>query len=448
MNKIKINGISNDAGKTAPKNRKRIFSLALTFALVLGYYLTHDQELNSAVKSIRAKHNIPGPIENNGEVYRLGMRADFADDPYQVGKNIVEQARQQDGVISDDVIDAVYPAHQWLAEIPVNERTSALLCNLWDPACFDFIWQHSEQIDALYQRYQPYVERFEGLMAYDTFIPVSKPAILTRYHFSDLDLLALRIMLLRTVALVKDGQTEAAAQKLAALLRFQSQQLIIVNEAVSRAIAIAEYKFSLDTAAFLLSKTPESAVNDWQVVYNALTPFDRNTVNMTSIYEREIAIYANDLDHLLHDTHKSAGTGLFSSLYLPLFYKPNKTLNTLYAYTQLVSNQMTVENGRFVIRNIDQEKQALLGFSLNNYIGNLVIETAVPKLIHLQEAMHELNYLQRLFRLIYNAKVTDDPAQLNSIVSPYTGEEAFIKQSHLCLAGDGSLNDDICLFFE
>ena len=115
MNKNIIKGISNDAGNKAPKNRKRLLGLVLLFTLVSGYYLTQDQALNPNIKRIQAKHNVPGPIENNGEVYRLGMRADFADDPYQVGKRIVGQARKHDGVISNEVINAVYPPDKWLA---------------------------------------------------------------------------------------------------------------------------------------------------------------------------------------------------------------------------------------------------------------------------------------------------------------------------------------------
>ena len=279
-------------------------------------------------------------------------------------------------------------------------------------------------------------------MAYDTFIPVSRPGLLTRYHFSELDLLSLRVMLLHTVALVKNGDTEAAANQLADLLRFQSLQLITVNEAVSKAVDIAQYKLSLSTAAFLLSKTPPSDISHWRVAYDALTLFEQDTISVASLYERELAMYANDFDHVLN--HSS---GFFITLLRPLFYKPNKTLNTLYAYVQLVSNQLSIEDGRFVKRDIDSSARELLGFSLNNYLGNLLIKHAVPRFINLEEAMHELNYLERLLQLSYNAKSTGRPAPLNTVISPYTGEPAYLTETQICIAGESAEERDICLYF-
>lgn len=426
-------------------NKRWLRLFLLPAIIAFGYYMLADEEVKPEIRRLQTAFNQVGPIENNGEVYRLGMWIDFSHSPFQVGKHIVEKARLSDGVITQELVDTLYPPDNWLADIAVDENTSPLLCDLQETSCLTFIWQHSAEIKPFIQQYQPYINRYSGLMAFDFFLPLAIPSLRERNAFSELDLLAVNLMLLQVIDKLKAGDTAQAVSELSRLMQFQYTQMADAVQVIPKVINLTQYKLTLKVAAFLLAKTPVTDLQAWQPIYARLTPINDEALSMQAAYLREVAMFANDIATYLPGSLPENHSSIFLWLKSRLFYKHNKTLNAFYDYIQQNTDRVVVENGRFIER--DMPDMPGDSISLNNFLGNILLSVSAPRFIDVRTELPSLNYLHSLYQLAFDARITHSAPLLNSIKSPYTGEPAFIADKQLCVAGEEESAEDICLYF-
>ncbi|GAC04075.1 hypothetical protein [Paraglaciecola chathamensis] len=431
--------------------KKAVWLIALTCTITFVIYMFADDALEPELKDILSEFNTQHSAENNGTIYTLGMWASFDDDPYDVGLQILHNTLVNDGYLSEEIYQSSYPNDKWLADIAVDESTSPLLCDFRSPSCLDFIWDNSAQIPSLLNKYDQYIELYDGLISYESFLPVIKPSFNEPLKVSELDLLSVHLKLLKSIAFFKGGLIEEASKELSGLIDFNRSQIKSSYKMIPKVISTVHYGLCIQVSSYLLAKTNTSNVNSWQSVYDAFQSMGIEYVSMKKQYLREVAAFSNEISTITSSQFENYQIEKYGEPLARLLYKPNKTLNLFYKYMSNGYDTVHYEQGLLKERDIKLTGKDILGFQLNNYIGSMHVSISAPRYLNIEVDLHELNIKQNLFRKIYKLRLVGKSSEeigLNLLKSPYTGNEAFLVGNQLCLEGKEGSKQDMCVYVQ
>ena len=429
--------------------KKLLWVFTTICSVLFVVFMFSDEPLEQGLNEIIDDYNTRFSTEENGTVYRLGMWASFDDNPYDIGLKIVNEAERNNGYLTEDVYDTSYSEDKWLDDISVVESTSPLFCDFRKPGCLDYIWENSEQIGPLMEVYQNYIQRYEKLMSYQTFLPVTKPSFFEPVKISELDTLSAHLIWLNAIAQFKQNNIQVAVEGLTSFITFNRGQIVSTKKLMPKVFSTIHYRLTLQVASYLLAKTEASQKNRWKVLLDSIRPFSDEELSMKNQYLHEVVAFANDLNAISEKQLEGLGMDLLNELLINLMYKPNKTLNMYYRYMKNGFNSVYYENNLIKEREIKQSGQEILTTQINNYIGSKLVYIASPRYLNIESDLHEINVEQELIHTIYGARNYDAQSVneiLKELQSPFTGKRAFLEGNQLCLEAAEGSKSSLCVY--
>lgn len=417
--------------------------IALLIAL-FSYLLAFDDAINPQIPPILEKYNSQYTTENNGSVYQLGMWASLDDSPYEVGLWRLNQYQaalaKQGGVIAELKYED-YPTSDWLKLPFPSDQRPELLCDFDRVECLTRIYDSSEKAAKLSRDNQAYIDRHDGLKAFNRFELYDKPSIaLPQIHFGPgVDILKLKLMTL--FGQVKAKEYKEASDELARLVTFYKRMLAQTPYLIADITAILELDVTLNTAAFLMAKTDENAMSDWSSLVSVLTQFEPEQLSLEKAIFSDVAGQVNALDEadLRHFVKEQGGW----QQYLPIdvLYKRNRTINQLFEImtanlgkAKFVGERIVIEPSTYVGRMLDVD--------LRNLVGSQVIISAPPKFTSFESELFDLAVKQDMLKHLMLNAINNET---KTFKSPYTGKAASIKEHQLCITHYPANEKGICL---
>ncbi len=432
---------------------KKLVPTAIAMLIVLFLYLfAFDDALNPQVTTVLEKHNGDYTTLNNGSVYQLGMWASLNESPYDVGllrlklykKALAKGSfKYQDHQSSDWNKLLTLPQEQTVK--CAKEKKLGLLCDASQYACLASIYKNAQQANQLLAEKANLIARYDGLLAYDKFERYAKPAIeLPMMEFGPRrKLLQLKLLLAFEQVRLKDYKK--ASEELARLVTFHQNVLAQTPYMTAKITSMMDLALTLDTAAFLLSKTDKHRLADWHMFMTSLTQLTGEQLNFDEPILLDFSGVAKAIVKATASSIRGEGSW-FSYLPSVLIYKPNRTLNQLFFETTVNMGKMRFV-GDFIVSEETEGKRKKPTVDYTNFVGSALYITAAPRFTNFGSGLFDLEVKQRMIKHLFANSTLGTPSRaIDETVmfkSPYTAEVAVIDDHQFCVASNPANNAEI-----
>lgn len=425
---------------------KKVSVLALLFALLVSYLFIFDEPLNVNAANVLKHYNHNHTIENNGSVYQLGLWSEISESPMQIGKWRI--AQYQDAIrksTEEEVEFEDYAGSIITQEIFQGKSKPALLCNIKESACVNYIQLNIDLIPSLLADKSLFIERYDNALSFNTYTLYEKPSynLPTPTYGNNSDLLKLKLL-----GLIKQTQEEKyqeSATEIAHIISTHKKILAQTPYLAPKIMSIVELELTIDTLSLLLSKTHKSHIAQWQPILTALKPLNSAQLSMEKPFFYEFVSLVNTLETIDVEDYKDELIENINFLPSRILYKQNKTINMLYQWMTSNQNLMSYNNNRIITKEspvIDN----ILAYDLMNPMGSLLAMSIAPRLLHLEPFLYKIDVKQKMLMYQFNQKLSTLPKnKKKEFISPYTGEPSYIADGFLCVSKNTNLNEDICI---
>ncbi len=415
---------------------------------ILLYLFVQDDELNPNIQPILDQYNAQHTVDENGSVYQLGMWSALGASPYDVGLWRLKQyndALSNGGYNVVDVKFEDYPVGSWIESLYPEDELPELLCDFKKAACLELIYNDPSHISTLLSENSEYIKRYEGLMQFENFALYQSPsAMLPLIRFGpSLDVLKLK--LIDIINDVKQREIALASNKLIELIHHNRRVLEKTPYATSKVISFVETELIIDVFAFILSKNNAVPISLWKEVIASLKPLTENQLKLNKVLLNEFVAQAKMFDVLKAEDYKGDLPSVIKYIPLSLMFKKNRSMNMLYAATtryfdklEFIGDEIKVIKGK--------KLTDVVYFDYKNAIGSLLLTTALPNFIELENQIYNIEIKQRMLKHLFELKINKSATFLNSpYKSPYTGQEAHIIDNKYCINVDANNENDVCI---
>ncbi|MGJ8691999.1 MAG: hypothetical protein ACSHW0_05920 [Thalassotalea sp.] len=424
--------------------------LFIITAFIFSYLFLLDEQLHDDIPAILAEFNNPPGLDNNGSIYQLGMWSEISDAPDAIGQWRLSQYRaaQQTATNStQEITFEDYPEELQIFELFDSQARPALLCAMTNLECLAYILDHHQEIPALVERYQLFIERYDTLMSYENFGAYEQPSFyLPQPDFGpSADILQLK--LLAIIYQMRNQQVQQGIDELTKLLQFHHKLLAQTPYMPVKIASTIELEMVIDSAAFLIAKSANK--QDWQAFIDNLTTLTTTQLTFEKPFLHEFVALVNTLENINIHEHDDELPKIVNFLPAKILYKKNKTINTLYQWINSnISILKFTENNRIELV-AKTNPDDILSFDYRNAVGSTLVNSMAPKLLNLEKFLFQLEVKQQMLNYLYQlpSHHNDNDKVNKSYISPFTGEPAYYRDNKFCLAVDQLPANDICLFY-
>jgi hypothetical protein len=434
--------------KTKTKTKKWIIPIVLLLLSILFYLFVIDDGLNPDIQPILDQYNTQHTTDENGSVYQLGMWSALDTSPYDVGLWRLKQYNESlsnNGYTVVDVEFEDYPEDDWIESLYTEDKMPELLCDFNKLECLELIYEDPSNISNLIAENSEYIRRYDGLMKFDKFALYEAPSyMLPMMKFGP----SLDILKLKLIDIIKDAKQRKvglASTKLIGLIEHNRKVLEQTPYVIPKVISIVESEIIIDVFAFILSKNDDIPSSLWNDVISSLKPLTNNQLKLNNVFLNEFVAQAKMFEVLKPEDYRRDLPSIVKYIPLSLMFKKNRSMNMLYEATtryfdrlEFVGEKIKVTEGK--------ELKDVVYFDYRNALGSLLLMTALPKFIELENQVYNIEIKQRMLKHLFELKIQNsDTNNQRSYKSPYTGQTAHVIGNNFCIVVDDDSKNDICI---
>lgn len=430
------------------KSKKLVVGVVLVTLLVVLF--SFDEELNPEIPKLIESINTEVSTAENGMVFLLGMGTNTNKTPYEIGLERIQNYHLRKEPSYAEAYDPLEDSssEMWLPELEGGEDVSNLMCYFLESECLHLVWINRSEIPSLIEEHADYLDVVNQLIEYETFRPVVMPNISAPMVFHNNSLFSHKLKLLEIVHFFAIQDYSSAFTELTKLIQLHQNLLAQSPQLIVKVVAIVQYQATLEVAAFLLTKTDSSNINVWEGVETSLTQFEPSVASQQRQFSVEFVGMVNAIKETTELNGESIDVGPFH-LTQSLAYKPNMTINLLYKTLMGSVNTYEWSNGRIERTKPKREKGEMAPLQITNYVGSLLVRTAVPRFLDIESDILELYFRNKVLQASIDARKKFKAPKVDQIdiISPYTGLQAFLKNEKLCVDPAADESEDLCFYF-
>ena len=430
------------------ENKNRVVLIIILLLLVLFYLFIIDDKLNPEIQLILDQYNTQHTIDENGSVYQLGMWSALDTSPYDVGLWRLKQYNESlsnNGYTVVDVEFEDYPENDWIELLYPEDKMPELLCDFNKLECLELIYQDPSNIVNLIAENSDYIKRYDGLMKFDKFALYETPSYMLPMMKFGPSLDILKLKLIEVINDVKQGQIGLASSKLIPLIKHNRRVLGQTPYVIPKVISLVESEIIIDVFAFILSKSDDIHPSFWKDVIASLKPLTNNQLKLNNVLLNAFVAQAKMFEVLKPEDYKRDLPSVIKYIPLSLMFKKNRSMNMLYEATiryfdrlEFVGDKIKVTEGK--------ELKNVVYFDYRNALGSLLLMTALPKFIELENQVYNIEIKQRMLKHLFELKMKNHGINNQRLYkSPYTGQAAHVIGNNFCIVVDDDSKNDICI---
>jgi len=430
------------------ENKNRVVLIIILLLLVLFYLFIIDDKLNPEIQLILDQYNTQHTIDENGSVYQLGMWSALDTSPYDVGLWRLKQYNESlsnNGYTVVDVEFEDYPENDWIELLYPEDKMPELLCDFNKLECLELIYQDPSNIVNLIAENSDYIKRYDGLMKFDKFALYETPSYMLPMMKFGPSLDILKLKLIEVINDVKQGQIGLASSKLIPLIKHNRRVLGQTPYVIPKVISLVESEIIIDVFAFILSKSDDIHPSFWKDVIASLKPLTNNQLKLNNVLLNAFVAQAKMFEVLKPEDYKRDLPSVIKYIPLSLMFKKNRSMNMLYEATiryfdrlEFVGDKIKVTEGK--------ELKDVVYFDYRNALGSLLLMTALPKFIELENQVYNIEIKQRMLKHLFELKMKNHGINNQRLYkSPYTGQTAHVIGNNFCIVVDDDSKNDICI---
>lgn len=404
-------------------------------------FFIFDDNLDPKIQSIIDKYNTQYSTKDNGSVYQLGMWSKLDKTPYQIGLWRVNQYKealaQKSGSIEDLKYEG-YTEEDWILQLYSEDSKPDLLCNFREHNCLESIYERSEEALDLAAENAIYIERYNGLMEFNKFELYEKPTFMSPFLYMGPNMDVLQLKLMALFQKVKSKKYKEVSDEISKLVLFNKKVLEQTPYLMMKIVSVVELEQTLNAAAFLISRTDQRNIDEWQSFIETLTQLTQNQLKMNKLLHVEFVSQVNSLDILDVGEFEKTLPNFVKLLPHRILFKRNKSINM--SYSAMTANMDKIELvGDKIVSYEKVDISDFLTLDYSNVIGSLLMMTVIPRVLDIETTLYDIEVKQRMIKHQFRGN-----AQAN-FVSPYNGQEAYISNNMFCSSSHDDRENDICV---
>lgn len=389
-------------------------------SLMAAYYLSQDEALSPESQAMLER--VTQHTESKAYEYLNGISAPLGKDPKVLGR---QRVRDYKNALQKN-------ANPYEVEFPrVDNRLKLERLGGGDSDKISLLFEYAQLEKALSKEQSELLKRYHYLLTLDdqhvTFVSIMMP-------FSDYIYVieANNLVSVNAIRLAQKGDLRGAEK----LLHKNIIQLRLQLEKADMLVHKLIYNSMISKSINVLSVLNKKYQNAFHIPFKPLSIEERS-------FEKPLAFefaFKNDAaQSALHNSENNNGSNEFSypKWAMPLFYKPNMTMNTVYPLLKESIEDSLLTNQEFA-RKTSQAKQLKSTLSVRNYIGNKLLEIS---------GVNFETYIARVFALdakiaLYNEslKRSHNDDDLSQIKNPfYDSKSAYFANDKTLLCIDAPL---------
>lgn len=407
---------------------KKLIGLAIILAIaLLTIQLLRDDTLHPQVQSWLEQSAKQPDLQHNAYIYLLGLTQSGVS--YEAGLK-----KYQNALHTTLIIDTPF----YYPNLPEIEKLDNLVfsCEIASLSCQQDLLTHRKTAEALIHQFRASLDSFYHLASLTNFSSIN--SVFTEPHLDHLSKLY-RLAATEIFYLIADNQLQAAATKIAALLKIERSFLANSGEVVFHILPI------INTESIylpLLVKLQQLGFTDWQTLEDQLKPLSEHERLSNAVWQNEFINQATAIMSLVKN----------SDINLVIF-KPHMTINSIAQYYQLrmlPTNsplfdlpQAIEQSAQLSETYLDKIRQTTptIMFALRHYrniAGQLLVSTSTPRFLDISIEKLKLDLrLQLLRALIQHGN--DAAIEPVKYVNPYTGAPLTVAETQMCYTLKGSI---------
>jgi hypothetical protein len=255
----------------------------------------------------------------------------------------------------------------------------------------------------------------------------------------------LKLKLIDIINDVKQKNIGFASSKLVELIQHNRRVLEQTPYVIPKVISLIESEIIIGVFAFILSKNEDVSPLLWKEVIASLKPLTENQLKLNAVFLYEFVAQAKMFDVLKAEDYKRDLPYIIKYIPLSLMFKKNRSMNMLYEATTRYFDRLEFVGEKIKMMK-GNELEDVIYFDYKNALGSILLMTALPKFIELENQIYNIEIKQRMLKHLFELKINKSDTFINSSYkSPYTGQEAHIIDNKYCINVDALNENDVCI---
>lgn len=409
-----------------------------------------DEVLDSEAKSIIDEYNNSVNTNENVYVFRLGMWTSAGIEPFESGMEQLQLLKKefQDAKATRRFSDRnrVFVEKNLKAPEDFNGY-STLLCDPAEFACMEKIWSNTQDIPALLDTNQIFLDRLSALQNLTNFSLYASPHPTNPEIEFEAENFAFKLTLLKIIYEFKHGNPKKALQDLQSLLSFYQTEFGQTRYVLAKVISFIHLTNIMDLASWLYTQNHGEGAANWQIILKELTPFTSQHLSTRNIFLNEFVNFANSRFEMINTEFEDLPWYL-EIIPKQLILKPNASANLYFKLVQDHYYSWDIIDGEVVFPESNHNTNLLSKISVDNIFGAILMHASVPHFLKLEPDMISLELKRRLLMLSwkYQARGTESlntPTEMEGVFE--TRAKLQLQDGRLCVAE--SALPEVCIFF-
>ena len=383
--------------------------LFLFAALAIVFWLSQiDDKINPKITTLTKYFS--SPDESKAYLYLLGIDASEGEDPLIFGKAQLEKRKEAEKHIN--LLDELnYNPPVTTNTLP--ELEEAVACKLSQYECLEKYFNEFSDSKHILEKHSTLLNRYKKFIQFDEYTTQTKPT--NRENFPAYGLLidANRLFLLDAIYSEKNENSKQATQKILSNIQLLRKSLIHQDNLIGKMIFLIMLSDNLDVLLNLKYR-----FNNIEKIQ--IANLSAMELSLKRAIDREIMMGLYIFPMLDKQPNLFSHEFKIPAWLARLSYKPNMTQNQHYALFQqeknIIENTHTAKEwSKLAERNINKKL-----FSIRNFAGNLLVQTAAPSYFSYKE---RFIHLDNKISLVNQSSLLESPnLNIKNIPNPFFPE--------------------------